>query len=60
MTRKDYELIAGTMTSEAGATFDAEVRKRLIDEMARRFNRDNPQFDWARFIAACGSAGGNA
>lgn len=60
MTRKDYELIAGAMASDAVAAHDAEMRRSLAHEPARRLKSANPRFDRGRFLAACGFAGSNA
>lgn len=58
MTKKDYILIAAAITSgrrvvsyetKADATLDGV--SRLI---AEALQRDNPRFDRARFLAACG------
>ena len=62
MTRKDYELIAAALaaTNQHKATDDdyregwfaaaSSVAHRLADSLAS----DNPRFDRARFLAACG------
>jgi hypothetical protein len=55
MTRKDYNLIAGVFSGIAevidiNETVGADLARRLADE----FEQDNPRFDRARFLAACG------
>jgi hypothetical protein len=51
MTRKDYELIARVIRY-------AEIDERAGDRIARDFAyalaKDNPRFDRARFLKACG------
>lgn len=59
MTRKDYELIAGTI-SHAVKNYDGEdwtmlgagaaIARLLADELAE----DNPRFDREKFLTACG------
>jgi hypothetical protein len=65
MTRKDYELIAGTIhrsrmakslikqEKERNAAFSA-ISMVAID-MAATLANDNPRFDSDRFLDACGS-----
>ena len=56
MTRKDYILIAEAFKSAAEAVDYPERLGALLaaNEIAHRLERDNPRFDRARFMAACG------
>jgi hypothetical protein len=53
MTRKDYVMIAQVISESQGLT-----RSDIIDTVAERLADalaiDNPRFDRARFLAACG------
>jgi hypothetical protein len=58
MTRKDYELIARAvkisgMSWEKGATPDTVIRE-VAGQLAYTLELENPRFDRARFLAACG------
>lgn len=55
MTRKDYELIAGVFAGFAqmvdiNETIGADIAEDLADE----FEAENPRFNRARFLKACG------
>jgi len=54
MTRKDYVAIAAAFKNadkrDDGETIAASVMENIADAMAR----DNPRFDRARFLKACG------
>jgi hypothetical protein len=56
MTRKDYEAIALTLrcsyANDPGATI--EYFEALCNRFAFNLQQDNPRFDRARFLAACG------
>lgn len=64
MTKKDYQLIATTFRSEyemhksnAGPVYGQEALKALRDiagRFANQFALNNPNFDRARFLKACG------
>lgn len=56
MTRKDYVLIAEAFKVAAEAVDYPERLGALLaaNEIAHRLERDNPRFDRARFMAACG------
>ena len=60
MTRKDYELIAAAihrtgMASTIGKKKTSEQTLRLAaTDLAATLAHDNPRFDRARFLAACG------
>ena len=60
MTRKDYELIATAIRTEAENTKPRSISRDTCDTIARRMADrladDNPQFDRDRFLAACGVA----
>ena len=53
MTRKDYVVIAEVIKNldECIDSYGLEV---LADNMADALESDNPRFDRARFLAACG------
>ena len=58
MTRKDYQLIAKTI-NDLMADFnncgDDSVSLALVSqELASALQADNPRFDTARFLTACG------
>ena len=55
MTRKDYELIAGVFAgfaqiTDINETIGADIAESLADE----FEAENPRFNRARFLKACG------
>ena len=55
MTRKDYQLIAQVFANvgeivELSETIGADLARNLADAL----QVDNPRFDRARFLAACG------
>jgi hypothetical protein len=60
MTRKDYQLIAGIINNAnytarkfkdtSGEGMLEHIANELSDELAK----DNPRFDRARFLTACG------
>lgn len=64
MTRKDYEMVATSLMAArpdpatVKASFGAFGADSAIDTVARRlatqFAGDNPRFDPARFLRACG------
>lgn len=60
MTRKDYELIARAIkASMDGARYrGSDTERNAIREVAKNIagalQADNPRFDWARFLSACG------
>jgi hypothetical protein len=59
MTRKDYELIAATIRNArlqgSYHTDEAESMRELIAaHIAHELANDNPRFDRARFLKACG------
>lgn len=58
MTRKHYEAIAAAIREESDAfPTDLVVRgtlERLASALGGVFAADNPRFDRARFLAACG------
>ncbi len=51
MTRKDYELIAQAI---ADVWCDAVAQKDIAESLAEALAGDNPRFDRARFLSACG------
>jgi hypothetical protein len=58
MTRKDYVLIAATIKNQftyyEDLTPEAKALKELALRMAYEFTLDNPRFEYARFLEACG------
>ena len=61
MTRKDYVLIAEAIAGAINYETDfnnnpanAEVLKKLSISLGSVLWRDNPRFDRARFLVACG------
>jgi hypothetical protein len=50
MTRKDYQLIAGVLNQFSTHGGHAE----MVMIMAEFLAEDNPRFDRARFLTACG------
>ena len=58
MTKKDYELIAGVI-SRLSADFtnggEDTISLRLVaEELAESLGRENPRFNEALFLTACG------
>lgn len=51
MTRKHFSAIAKAIAS---ASIDAPARKAIARELAAICATTNPNFDRARFLAACG------
>lgn len=51
MTKKDYVAIAQVLNS---AIIGQASPERVAEKMAEVFKLDNPRFDRARFLAACG------
>ena len=62
MTKKDFELIAGILDRQliVAPSQMAQACREQRDTYARAFAdalaRENPRFDRARFLAACGVA----
>jgi hypothetical protein len=61
MTKKDYVAIAAVMNCIYDATVDTDyargtrnTRDTLSRQLADLMARDNPKFDRARFLTACG------
>lgn len=58
MTRKDYELIAqvfADLESDFNNCGSDEVSLSVvIEELARAFGKENPRFDFDKFVKACG------
>ena len=55
MTRKDYQLIANVFNDLAQVIeLKGTVAENLIKMLADDLQADNPRFDRARFLAACG------
>jgi len=62
MTRKDYIAIAAALreasapvwASQIFPTSGEEMRQDIIGRIASVLQADNPHFDRARFLAACG------
>lgn len=60
MSRKDYEAIAAAIKAEATewgdlvTESDKQVLRAVAQRIARVFESDNPRFDRAKFLRACG------
>ena len=58
MTRKDYVLIASTIKNQFSyyeeSAPEVKALKELVLAMAYDFTKDNPRFEYARFLDACG------
>jgi hypothetical protein len=54
MTRKDYQLIAEILNYSLDAIIDDMALEALASNFADELALDNPRFDRARFLAACG------
>jgi hypothetical protein len=54
MTRKDYQLIAEVLNYSLDAIIDDMALEALASNFADELALDNPRFDRARFLAACG------
>ena len=52
MTRKDYVLIARNI--EQAYYLDDTQRNTMAQDLADSLSMDNPRFDRARFLTACG------
>lgn len=62
MTRKDYEKIARVIKARAltHCTHTDQRKGEMLDlalDLAVTFQQDNPRFDRARFLKACGIEG---
>jgi hypothetical protein len=53
MTRKDYVVIAEVIKN-LDEVIDSYALEVLADNMAEALESDNPRFDRARFLVACG------
>jgi len=53
MTRKDYVIIADVIKN-LDECIDSDGLEALADNMADALESDNPRFDRARFLVACG------
>lgn len=62
MTRKDYEMIADAVrpvaegSADAGSKVAVAVASAIAENLAQALAHDNPRFDKARFLKACGVA----
>lgn len=54
MTRKDYVLIAEAIRRENDAPGYAEKNRGVVYAIAAALASENPRFDRARFLKACG------
>jgi hypothetical protein len=58
MTRKDYQLIAGIIAENQKQFAEGEEGNSLLFILSHQFaselQADNPRFDRARFLKACG------
>ena len=57
MTRKDYVAIAQAINDEIRPYSEHAIQStvyNIIDNLCDTFQEDNPRFDRARFLEACG------
>lgn len=54
MTRKDYVLISDVLRDALDSIIDDMALEALASSFADELTLDNPRFDRARFLAACG------
>lgn len=57
MTKKDYELIAGSLKmtkSWSPNDFTDNMFRITCENMANSLNRNDPKFDRNKFLTACG------
>lgn len=54
MTKKDYELIAKAVNFETRSKVQKNVRVNVIARLGISLQKDNPQFDYDKFVVACG------
>lgn len=55
MTKKDYVAIAEVISGwTISGPAEREQSRAIAEKLAVVFKRDNPRFDRARFLAACG------
>jgi hypothetical protein len=56
MTKKDYQLIALTVKTVKNNTpvNDWPLLEKVAEEMADKLQSENPRFDRAKFLVACG------
>ncbi len=52
MTKKDYELIASTLSIKAFNVEESAFKIDIINRIATALKKDNPSFDRERFIKA--------
>jgi hypothetical protein len=55
MTRKDFEMLAGSVEKLAKTNWDAAYD--MACDLANACEKDNPRFDRGRFFEACGMGG---
>lgn len=63
MTRKDYLLISRAFVRAMREQFNSTGYRAVIDavrQLAVSLKRDNPRFEVARFVTACGVADADA
>ena len=56
MTRKDYVMIAEVINRNATSSTESAFIDfaRMAEDLATELQNDNPRFDRARFLTACG------
>lgn len=54
MTRKDYVLISDILRDALDSIIDDMALEALASNFADELAADNPRFDYARFLRACG------
>lgn len=59
MTRKDYQAIAATIAeakeARPGSSTPEATREYIANRLADALAADNPRFNRAKFLAACGA-----
>lgn len=56
MSKKDYEAVARIIASYRKDNGVQDLLEAITHDLKRLFLKDNPRFDCARFLAACGFA----
>jgi hypothetical protein len=54
MTKKDYKLIADAIREVQAYPSDAYAMRKLAQTLSDKLAQENPRFDRAKFLAACG------
>jgi predicted secreted Zn-dependent protease len=54
MSRKDYGLIAEAIKARMDCTTQRAIVRDIANSIADKLQADNPNFDRAKFLKACG------